>query len=301
MSGKRETEEIRTALSTPPHYLLRVTPRNDGGDSDKARIYIDPSTDREYPSVTSITGKDVSRNISRAVRGIHKRFLEDNDGRPVDQEFITEILNAPNKEFERSRIIGSEVHDIFDGILSGHEDISISNQYYRAIEAFNKWRSSIDAVYLESEVAVFYDDGNIAYAGTIDALYQKPDGSLLVVDWKTGGNGKGGIYPEYMIQLSAYCRALTYMTGHETSGMVVRMVMEYPQVQGFTPTGRPRKNRAGELVLEDDRRQAKYFTGECEMALVNPDDYLPAFDSTIITNRIKEETVETVIIGGCGL
>ena len=76
------------------------------------------------------------------------------------------------------------------------------------------------------------------------------------------------------------------------------MVMEYPQVQGFTPTGRPRKNRAGELVLEDDRRQAKYFTGECEMALVNPDDYLPAFDSTIITNRIKEETVETVIIGG---
>lgn len=72
---------------------------------------------------------------------------------------------------------------------------------YEAIISFKNWYEEEQPKEILGSEFVVFGDG---YAGTIDILYRKQDGRLVVLDVKSGQN----IWPEYELQISAYVKAL---------------------------------------------------------------------------------------------
>lgn len=71
----------------------------------------------------------------------------------------------------------------------------------RAIKMFKEL--DFEFKFADVERPIFYNQDGIRYAGRIDALGYDSDGVFSVLDLKTGLS-----YPEYPIQMSAYCKAV---------------------------------------------------------------------------------------------
>ena len=247
-------ESIPTALSAPPAYLLRVT-----GSKGGFRHYEHGGTGAKLISVTTILGEAVRKQGVEWSRDSHiRKTLRSHIGDEVTEPMVKEVMGASGKAWKKAADIGTTVHDAIDGYLKGNEEaIDVPDPLVPAIMGFMRWQDEHSRwKYLESETAVLFQ-GQTSYAGTIDALFEDEKGRLVLIDWKTSKTGKTtgtGIYPEMYMQMSAYCRALTNMTGQAVSGQIVRMVNE-----------------------EDDQGN-KVFDGEIESALVNPELWLQAFD-----------------------
>ena len=159
-----------------------------------------------------------------------RRSLQANVGKQVtiDDGFIEEIIEGARAEPDyilgTARDFGSEAHHaleqyILHGAAPSHVDL------FRVIQAFNEWTVEQNVnVLREAEVTVAHSYG---FAGTIDAIGTKVDDEeLVVIDWKTSG----GIYPEAMLQVSAYAAALTEMTKVPVSeAWIVRFPREAPK------------------------------------------------------------------------
>ena len=156
-----------------------------------------------------------------------RRSLQANVGKEViiDDKFIEEIIEGaraePDYVLGTARDFGSDAHYALEQYIT-HGEVPGNASLFRVIGAFNQWVKDNGIEMLpQTEVTVAHPFG---YAGTIDALGVKGD-ELIVIDWKTSG----GIYPEAMLQVSAYAAALQECTGLEVSeAWIVRFPREEP-------------------------------------------------------------------------
>ena len=277
-------ERIPMAFGAPPKELIRKTNWRGG------RTYIDPTDKQEieHPSVTTICNI-VNKPQIQGARQRETRFaLEDLDGIKIDEWITRNILKAADESFSKAADIGTEMHSIIEQVLDGNEGVEFDDFYVPALQAWNNWRSQYDATFLEGERALLYNEGTCSYAGTVDAIFQLPDGTYQIVDWKSGGDGSGGIYLDHAVQISAYAKALQTLTGNKTTGLVVRMIMQHPQVQFYTAKGKPKTWRDGTPKYESDRRQQKRFTGKFEFANIIPEKYLCEFNNRYYTFKFNK-------------
>jgi hypothetical protein len=159
-----------------------------------------------------------------------RRSLQANVGKQVtiDDNFIEEIIDGaraePDYVLGTARDFGSDAHYALEQYISQGE-VPSNASMYRVIGAFNQWVKDNGIEMLpHAEVTVAHPHG---FAGTIDALGMKKDAlELIVIDWKTSG----GIYPEAMLQVSAYAAALQECTGVKVSeAWIVRFPREEPE------------------------------------------------------------------------
>ena len=161
--------------------------------------------------------------------------------RVADSEMI---MTSADREAARSAAVGTDLHNTIDMLLKGvpvgeigyddddwdSEGNSLSkrrDQLDPAVSAFFRWREGMakDWKFIGSELGVgvvdtkcghdFHqtcgeanlEDKPHGFAGVIDALFQLPNGSFVIVDWKTSS----GIYNTAALQLSGYLVALSGM------------------------------------------------------------------------------------------
>ena len=225
---KQIRKEIPVALSNDT--MVQITDEGGGG----RKYEVDGLT---LPSVTTVLsnlrnyGLDYWRNA----------WLEDRldayQGQTLTPAVAEDIKSASSLEASHSAEIGTTIHDIIDRLLRGEDINDVPDQLEPAVRGWLKWRKQFQHLeYLGSETGVYmYPDG---YAGQVDAIFRDPKkANLIVVDWKTSGDGSGGrsgIYDDNLLQLGAYTDALHYMQGKDqrplqVEGMVVRLCNDYPR------------------------------------------------------------------------
>ncbi|MES2211398.1 MAG: hypothetical protein V4515_14640 [Chloroflexota bacterium] len=194
----------------PPGPTLTVTvgPRNAYTDPESGlRYYVWQG--RDLPSVTSIRrmaglphglhqwaiGKVIDAAIN-GHKGIGERLAS---GDPAAVAVIKhELRMAATAERDAAASLGTAVHDAAAAGLTLDE---VSSDIAPRLQQFYDWLAKSGAEILGSEFQVW--NLTLGYAGTADALVRLRDGSIWVVDYKTGK----GVYGEFALQLIAYLMA----------------------------------------------------------------------------------------------
>ena len=251
-------KEIPVALTNAT--MTQIT--NEGGGGRKYEV-----DDLLLPSVTTVLsnlrnyGLDYWRNA----------WLEDRldayQGQTLTPAVAEDIKSASSLEASHSASIGVAMHEIIDQLLRGEAKITYPDQLEPAIRAWLKWRKQFQHLeFLGSETGVYCHDGDTCmnpdgYAGQVDAIFRDKRGHLIVVDWKTSGDGSGGrsgIYDDNLLQLGAYTNALHHMQvgspSLQVEGMVVRLCNDYP--------------REGKKKIRWPRAE-KVFSGKVEYAYLD--------------------------------
>ena len=203
-----------------------------------------------FPSVTTeVEGQLRNFGMERWKDGWIRRVLDKYVGQVLDTGMVDEILTSHTGEAQRSAEIGTQVHTYIDRLLKDEDVNDIPDQLEPAIQGFLKWRRKyIDWEYIGSELGVYSTKYSVA--GTIDALFNTPDG-YVIVDWKTSS----GIYDSHAIQVSVYAEAFKDMTKKRklAGAMVVRFGNSYPLIGN-----------------EKDRTMPKVFTNRVETVHLTP-------------------------------
>jgi len=110
-------------------------------------------------------------------------------------------------------------------------------EYEPTLTVFNLMADNLDIDWMATEMIVW--SNTLRVAGTVDAVGQLPDGSWILMDWKTGEwksewvkKYKSGFYwpGENALQLAAYSAMFTKVTGHPVSqAWVVRFPRNQPE------------------------------------------------------------------------
>ena len=219
--------EMRTALNIGGP-IIQVTGKRGGRKYELPALRGNPSV----PSVTTIVNQTV-RNMGLEIWREQwiARGLEEARDKRLSGTAIGGILSAANNEANVSAELGTQMHDIIDGLLKGNQEIVVPDQLEPAVRGFLRWRQAhANWEHIDSEVAVYTRD----FAGTVDALFRDPvTERFIIVDWKTSS----GIYDSALMQVAAYCHALDEMLsehgwlkpGTPVEGMIVRFDNDYPR------------------------------------------------------------------------
>ena len=203
-----------------------------------------------FPSVTTeVEGQLRNFGMEKWKDGWIRRVLDKYVGQVLDTGMVDEILTSHTGEAQRSAEIGTQVHTYIDRLLKDEDVNDIPDQLEPAIQGFLKWRRKyINWEYIGSELGVYSTKYSVA--GTIDALFNTPDG-YVIVDWKTSS----GIYDSHAIQVSVYAEAFRDMTKKRklAGAMVVRFGNSYPLIGN-----------------EKDRTMPKVFTNRVETVHLTP-------------------------------
>ncbi|WP_459589527.1 ATP-dependent helicase [Corynebacterium camporealensis] len=140
----------------------------------------------------------------------------------------------PNKFAKRGTAFHSWVEDLFGGQALLDEDQlpgmgeDPTGDVEELKEAFlnSEWAQRTP---VEVEKSFYFTLHGSVLNGRMDAVFQEPDGSYLVVDWKTGRPPQGAELKAAELQLAVYAEALR----QEIKGAKVRAVFHYVS-SGFT-------------------------------------------------------------------
>jgi len=182
-------------------------PRNSRTDTDGLRFY--SWQGRDLPSVTTIRRLaglphnlhqwTLTQVINRAVDdwpGISAQLAT---GEPTSLEAVRKHLRlAATEERDRKAALGKAVHEAAEANKALTE---VGPDIAPFLRQDHDWRqqSRADIVLVERQVWNL----TVGYAGTFDRIVRFPDGSLWIVDLKTGK----GAYGEHALQLMAYVMA----------------------------------------------------------------------------------------------
>jgi len=120
--------------------------------------------------------------------------------------------NAPLNRSKYGKDVGTQTHDAVDRYHktgkafidpSGIELNDAASQ--KSLDMYVKWFEASGLEVVASEVTVYSKVHN--YAGTLDRIYKRPDGQLVMGDFKTSNlsrNSPMGIHAQYWSQLGAY-------------------------------------------------------------------------------------------------
>ena len=231
-----------------------------------------------FPSVTTeIEGQLRNFGMEKWKDGWIKRGLDKYVGQVLDTGMIDEILTSHTGEAQRSAETGTQVHTYIDRLLKGEDVNDIPDQLEPAIYGFLKWRRKYsDWEYIGSELGVYSTKYSVA--GTIDALFNTPDG-YVIVDWKTSS----GIYDSHAIQVSVYAEAFRDMTNNLDTVHLVGNEKDRNMPKIFTK----KRKLAGAMVVRfdnsyplrsipfapraiKDRTKPKIFTDRVETVHLTP-------------------------------
>ncbi len=118
---------------------------------------------------------------------------------PMGREAIVAALKqSPYTERDTAARRGTEVHQLAERLIAGDE-VDVPDELAGHVESYvrflDEWHPK--PVIVEAPVASRKWD----YAGTMDMVYDLPDGRRVIADIKTS---RSGIYPETVLQLAAY-------------------------------------------------------------------------------------------------
>lgn len=157
---------------------------------------------QEYVSVTTVTGI----LDKPALKAWACRCMADEIARGVSP---ADAVNAYERESAQAMSTGSKVHRAIQAHIYSGRRLRITHdhgQIQKAYEAYLDWEKSSGVVWKESEVRVC--DKAHGYAGRLDAV-ATIGGVDYVIDFKTASS----VYPEYKMQVAAYCGALGVLNG----------------------------------------------------------------------------------------
>jgi ATP-dependent exoDNAse (exonuclease V) beta subunit len=206
---------LHVARGGPPH-ITRVTGRSRYYEVDGLR----------YPSVTSVLGKVYPKPalynwFAKRGREAMRDYLVEHIGEPISdgllEEAVAEAKIRPAKDASEAADLGSQAHDLISAELLG-QTLPVPPALEAVMDSFHSWRSDERLTLVDSETAVVGD----GYAGTIDALWQREDGSYLLVDWKTSK----GLYQDHSVQVATYARLLRQHTNVRVDAALVRLGKE---------------------------------------------------------------------------
>jgi hypothetical protein len=171
----------------------------------------------KYPSSTSLRRMaglpfmlhqwTVSKVIERAVSEFS--LMTQMMNRPVrprervrDKNVVKEVSrwlrSAATEERDSAAELGTAVHDAATNMVP---IVGVDPDVRPYLLQFYDWMAESKATVLATERQVW--NLTIGYAGTFDLLVKFPDGSIAVVDIKTGR----GTYPDHVLQLHSYALA----------------------------------------------------------------------------------------------
>ena len=120
-------------------------------------------------------------------------------GTTVDVQLVRkELRAAATAERDRAASLGTAVHD---AAALGKTPEQVPHEVAPRLRQFLAWKAASQAEVVAAEFQVF--STTYGYAGSCDAMVRFPNGSLWIVDYKTGK----GIYAEHALQLMAYTMA----------------------------------------------------------------------------------------------
>lgn len=190
-----------------PQLTIVTGPRNARTDPDTGLRYY-RWQGRDLPSVTSI------RRMAGLPHGLHQWAI----GKVIDYAIgnapkIAELANADSgvitllkselrkaatAERDLAAELGTRVHD---AAASGHDPATVDEKLRPRLRQYHHWLEASGAEILAAEFQCW--SLTHGYAGTADLLVRFRDGSVWLIDLKTGK----GIYPEHALQLTAYRRS----------------------------------------------------------------------------------------------
>jgi hypothetical protein len=133
---------------------------------------------------------------------------------PMGREAIVAALKqAPYSDRDRAAKRGTEVHGLAEKLINGVE-VDVPDELAGHVESYvrylDEWKPT--PVLVEATVA----SRKWGYCGTLDAVYDLPDGRRVIGDIKTS---RSGIFPEIVLQLAAYRYAEVYLDGDDEKPM----------------------------------------------------------------------------------
>lgn len=215
LEAKRAATPDRAA-GPPPLLVVTAGPANSRTDpATGLRFYTWKG--RELPSVTTV------RRIAGIPHGLHQWAISQVVLRAVTEyEALTEKLNRPRRPRERvleknraeeaakwlraaateerdaAAALGTAVHD---AAAQGLDVEAVEEAVRPRLRQFQRWLKTARPEILGTEFQVW--NLTVGYAGTVDLLCRFSDGSVWLIDIKTGG----GTYPEHLLQVLNYARA----------------------------------------------------------------------------------------------
>lgn len=189
----------------------------------------DDGGEREYPSVTSIlsiiskpalygwyakttaegyTALLLANKIDRNVDG---GLLYPRSHLAIEIDKLAEIemlaKGAGRSALKDAGDIGSRVHHWIECENTDRPLPDVTEDMEPSLDAYRAWKAQAGITIMSAEQVVY--SHTYGFAGTLDALGVRSDGTRVLLDYKTSN----GIYDETALQLAAYA-----MAEHEMSG-----------------------------------------------------------------------------------
>lgn len=190
-------------------------------------IYKNKNNER-IPSCTTIINKNLGWNKEALVAWTRKLALSGIDPRRVKEE-AGEIGTLTHKMIEH-HIYGAKL-DVskysFDAIAEATN----------GLRSYKEWEQEFAVEYLESELKILSE--SLQWGGTADGIItigremvinntSFPSGSILLLDFKTGK----GLYPEHIIQVSAYKNGIEETTSYKLDGIIIVHIHKGDLIEG---------------------------------------------------------------------
>jgi hypothetical protein len=200
--------ETPTIAAPPPFIQVQAGPRNAHTDPQSGLRYY-RWKGRDLPSVTSIRrmaglphglhqwaiGKVIDYALDH-VKDIATRLRA---GDPSQVQLIRhELRKAATAERDMAAALGTAVHD---AAATGRSLADVPPEVAPRLRQYLDWLAVSGAEILGAEFQCW--NLTVGYAGTADLLVRLRDGSIWLIDLKTGK----GVYGEYALQVIAYLRA----------------------------------------------------------------------------------------------
>ena len=156
-------------------------------------------------------------------------YLSEYLGEPISmgllENAVAEAKTAPQRDAKEAADLGTMAHELISMELAGHK-VTVPPELDSVMRSFHDWQHDEHLTLVDTETAVYADN----YAGTIDALFKRDNGSFLLVDWKTSKQ----IYsPEYDVQVHSYVDAISESVkgSVEIEGQIIRLGKEEPEFE----------------------------------------------------------------------
>lgn len=196
-----------TADVQPSGKLITVGapgPRNARLTDDGLRLYHWPATGQDVPSVTTIRRLagiphslhqwSINQVVDRVIDNVGAIRSQLSDPRQLD-DLRSWLRSAATDERDRRGQLGTAVHD---AAAMGRSLADVSPEVAPYLRQYYAWLTTSRAEVVLAERQVW--NLTAGYAGSFDLIARFPDGSLWMVDLKTGS----GLYSDHGLQLAAY-------------------------------------------------------------------------------------------------
>lgn len=111
---------------------------------------------------------------------------------------LNALKRAKNAERDAAAKRGTEIHKIAELITNG-EEVAVPEEILGHVESYVRFLDEWEPTVLHTELVVV--NYAVGYAGSLDLIYQLPDGRVVLADIKTS---RSGIFGETALQMTAY-------------------------------------------------------------------------------------------------